>query len=152
VLFHALGNGRGIRTQILLKDFTLVIDDERHHTGIAVLRRISNNSEAADHLSLHQVTVCAAGRVFPLRRENFIVVAMIGRRAAGLLFLVTLAPCPHHDRTERTLGLTLLCFPVQSILLSSIADKFLCVLEQTVTVAILNRKLALGIDDGETSL
>ena len=152
VLLHRGGNGSGILSQILLKDLAIVVHDESHHSGVSVLRRIRNHGKAADHLSLHQVTVCAAGRVFPLRRENLIVVAMIGRRAAGLLFLVTLTPCPHHDRTERTLGLTLLCFLVQSILFSRIADKFLCVLQETVFIPVFHRIFALGIDNRQQGL
>src|SRR5262245_55278439 len=47
---HAGRDGGRARSEILLVDHALVIDDEGHHAGIAVLCRIGDERETADHL------------------------------------------------------------------------------------------------------
>src|SRR5262249_47292514 len=65
----------GARTEVLLVDGAVVVDDERHHAGVAVFRRPRDEAEAADHLALHHVVLHAARRGRSLPGEDLVVVA-----------------------------------------------------------------------------
>ena len=75
---HRFSEFRSIRPEIFLEHRTVMIDDEGHHTGIAVLRGISDEREAADHFAAHDVIDCATGRGRPLLGQDLVVVAVIG--------------------------------------------------------------------------
>jgi len=52
--------------QIFLQQHAILIDDEGHHSRIPVLRRISNESESADHFFTDHVALRSAGCVTTL--------------------------------------------------------------------------------------
>src|SRR5918993_1378395 len=127
-----------------------MIDDKAHHAGVAVFGWVSDQREAADHSALDQIAVSAARSVLSLRGKNTIIVAVIGNRCCGNL--ITFTPHSSHDRTKRTLRLTSLRLPIQTVLLTGITDKLLSIFQQGILVPILHRVLALRIDDCEQRL
>src|SRR5436190_10772345 len=91
--------GRG--PEILLIHDAVVVHDERHHARIAVGRGPRNQPEAADHLSLRDVLVCAAFGVRPLPLQDAVLVAMIGARLSIGALGIAFGPCTDEQRTER---------------------------------------------------
>ena len=68
-----------------MEDDSLVADDEGHDACLVVLRRPGDEGEAADHVSVDDIIIFAAGRVFSLAEENFIMLAVKGpARNTGL--------------------------------------------------------------------
>ena len=70
---HALGDPCRAIPEVLLEYSTGVTDHEGHHTGIAILRWMGDQREAADHLALDHIVERAAGRVRSLRLQDSIV-------------------------------------------------------------------------------
>jgi hypothetical protein len=56
-----------------------MIDQEGHDAGIAILRRIGDQREAADHLAFDDIVEGAAGRIRPLPLQDAKIVAVVGR-------------------------------------------------------------------------
>src|SRR5258705_6885013 len=126
-----------------------MVDDETHDARVAVLGRVSDQRKTADHFAFHEITVCAAGSVFPLRCEDFVVIAAIGNGfIARLVLSVTLASCPRRKWTERALFLARLRFPVKAVFLSRVAPKFLRVFEKSLFTAHFHGVFTLGVDVG----
>src|SRR5579872_2830943 len=67
---HLRGQRRGSRAQILFVHDSTVVHDERLDSRVAVFRRICNQREAADHISLHDVRLRAARRIGTLRGQD----------------------------------------------------------------------------------
>src|SRR5438309_10662509 len=66
-----------VRTKILLKDLSVMADDEAHDTALAVARGIGDHREARNHPAVDDVAVCAAGRVLALSCEDLEPVSAI---------------------------------------------------------------------------
>src|ERR1041384_5546163 len=81
VFLHALRHGRGIRSEIFLEHFAVVVHDKRHDAGIAILRRIGHYGKTTDHFAFDTITVCAALGVLTLCSKYPIVIAMIWARS-----------------------------------------------------------------------
>ena len=79
---HARCDLRCRTPEVLLEDDALMVHDEGHDARIAVLGRISDETEATDHLAAHHIIECAAGSLRPLSLQDLVVVAVIG--VAGL--------------------------------------------------------------------
>src|ERR1700733_6783151 len=69
--------GSGIGAEILFVYLAVVVDDEAHHAGFAVLRRIGNDGKAAQHFAVDDIAVSAAGRVLALLRQYPIVITVV---------------------------------------------------------------------------
>jgi hypothetical protein len=71
--------GRCRRPQVLLEQHTILVDDERHYSGVTVFGRIGDEGESANHLSIDHVILCAAGCMNALPGQHVEVVAMKSR-------------------------------------------------------------------------
>ena len=149
VFLHRRGSGRRVFSQVLLKDFPVMIDYKSHQAGIAVLRRVCDQRKTADHFCFGDVTVSAAGSIFPLRRENPVVIAAIGNGfIARFVGSIALTSCIGDKPPERALRLACFRFPVKTVLLARVAAKPLRVFQQSIAAPVFRREFALGIDVG----
>src|SRR5271156_1192371 len=55
VELHFVDDGKGVRSQVFLKDDSIIADHERHHARNAILGRNGDQCETADHRSLDHV-------------------------------------------------------------------------------------------------
>src|SRR6185295_2818958 len=78
VVTHFLRRLCCIWTKVLLINASLLIDDEGHDTRLTVFRRPCDHRESADHISVDDIVVFAAGGVLPLASEYLEIVAMEG--------------------------------------------------------------------------
>src|SRR5882762_9023526 len=62
-------------SQVLLQKHAILVDDEGHHPGIAVLGRIGDEGESTDHPAIDHVVLRTAVRVTALAVEHMEVVA-----------------------------------------------------------------------------
>src|SRR5579863_8412621 len=79
-------------TKVLLKQDAILVDDEGHNSGIAVLRGIGNKRKSTDHLPIDHVVLCAAWSITCLLIENAEKVAM-ERHVRILLHGVSICGC-----------------------------------------------------------
>src|SRR4030095_3298492 len=91
---------RRFRSEIRLVDLPILIDDERHDAGIAVLCRIRDDGESADRPSLYDIVERAGFGALSLTLQHPVVVAVEGRRLVALL--VALAGRMRHEHAEWT--------------------------------------------------
>ena len=83
--FDFLCDLESVRTQILLIDHSVVADDESHYSGDSILRRKSNEREAADHRSLHDIIHLPERRVRSLPLQHSKVITVVGlSRSSGV--------------------------------------------------------------------
>src|SRR5262249_7703512 len=95
----------GFRSQILLIDQSLLIDDERHDAAAAVFRRPGHDGKPTDHVSVDDVIVLAAGSVLALAGQDFEKVTVVRLRfcfTIPCLEAVTFTLCFGYQRTQRT--------------------------------------------------
>src|SRR6185437_12641003 len=128
---------RGVRSEILLVHDAVGVDDERHHAGARVARRVSNGRESADHVSLDDVVERATLGVRALATQGTEVIAVIRLRpfALGIAF----AGRARHQRAERARPVTLRGLPVQPVLLAWRARELPRVFAHAVLVVIRGR-------------
>src|SRR5262245_21481905 len=148
--FHGAGDGGGVRAQVLLVDDALVIDDEGHHAGHAVLRGERDEREAPDHTAVSSIVVRAVARAWALAGEDAIEIAVVRHRR--VTSPVALTSRPHDQRPERAQRLAGLRRPVQTVVLAGRARELLGVLPEPVGVSILGVVLTLGVDVGQAHL
>src|SRR4029453_901769 len=91
---------RRLRAEIRLVNLSILIDDERHDAGIAVLCRIRDNGESADRPSLYDIVERARFGALSLTLQHPVVVAVEGRRLVALL--VALAGRVRYEHAEWT--------------------------------------------------
>src|SRR4029453_15252116 len=137
---------RRLRAEIRLVNLPILIDDERHDAGIAVLCRIRDDGESADRPSLYDIVERAGFGALSLTLQHPVVVAVEGRRLLVAL-LVALAGRVRYEHAEGAVRLARLCGPIQAVALPWAARKFLRVVEHAVAVAILGCVLTLRVDD-----
>ncbi len=114
---------RGL-AQVLLKQDSILVDDESHDSRIGVISRISNKCKSPHHLSIGDVVFCAARSIAGLLRENAEKIAM-ERHVRILLYGISVCGCEGCQRPQRALGLSCGRDPVQAVLFSRITDEFL---------------------------
>src|SRR5215813_9852687 len=131
-LLDACRNTRGVRSQILLIDLTILADDERHHTGIPVLGRVRDKRESLREFPVCHVAHRTAARVLALARQDSVVVTV--KWDSLCPFLIAFSCCLRDQRSNRTRGLAWTCLPVQTVVLSFIAQDLLCVLLRAVLI------------------
>ena len=119
-IFGASVSVRGPRS--FWKTVAVLVDDEGHHAGIAVVGRVGDEAEAADHLAAHDVVIGATGSRRSLARQDLVAVAVIGRPGAGR---VALARGIGHEFADRALLLARLARPIEAVLLVRAADDLL---------------------------
>ena len=120
-----LGDGcclfRGIRAEVLLVNDSIVINDEGHHAGTAVLRGIGEEGNAAGQLPVDGVIARAAFRRRALAGEETEDVAA-KRIRLPLLARIAFISRAGQQRPYGTGGLAAAGLPVEPILLSLIAE------------------------------
>src|SRR5262249_32621231 len=121
-LAHARGNAPCPRAEVLLEPVAIIVDDEGHDAGLAVLRRIGHEPEPADHVAANDVFDGAARGVRSLTGQYLVVVAVIGFAGANAITLLRRS----RDRfAEWTVRFATRRRPVQAILLAGRADDLL---------------------------
>src|SRR5271157_5029617 len=146
LLFGQVG---GLRPQVFLVYGTVLIDDEGHHSGVAVLRGIGHEGEAASHFPIHDVALGATFCVSALRGKYAVVVA-VERLRSIVLAAVTLSGGIGHQRADGALGLAFGNLPIESVLLAGVADEFLRVLFDRVAIVGLAEVLVLRVSQSIT--
>src|SRR5215471_17319253 len=149
---HLLRQRRRVGPKVLLIDDAVVVHDEGHHAGGAVLRGEGDHAEAPDHVPVGHVVRGAAWRIRPLAGQDPVVVAVVRNRPLLRAFPVALGPCLGHERPERALWLAGLGLPVESVALAGRAGEALRVFEHLALLARLGVVLALRIDVSEADL
>ena len=64
-LLHLLCDLNSIRSEVLLVDLALLIDDKGHYPGLAPIRGECDQGEAADHVAIDDVIVFSPGAFLP---------------------------------------------------------------------------------------
>src|ERR1700678_2103832 len=138
-------NLSGIGPKVLLKNDTILVDHECHHSRSAILGGIRQECEPLRHFAADQVVLCSARSVPALRCQYFVVVPVKRNRTSASVLLVARRGCARDQRSNRTLGLPFSSFPIQSILFTGIAQNL--PREQTGTLAIVRvtSVLSLGV-------
>src|SRR6267142_4412208 len=148
---HGQRGGAGAWPEVLLVHDAVVIDDEGHHAGHAVLGGERDEREARDHLATRDVVVLAARGIGPLRRQDAVEIA-VERCRPRLLAPVPLGPGADDQVAQRAGRLSGLGGPVEPVALAGRAAEMLGVLEETVAVAVLGVVLALRVHVGQARL
>src|SRR5258708_20767751 len=128
VFLHARGENFGLLAKILLIHNSILVNDEGHHAGRQVFRRIGHESETFGHLSVYDVIFRAAGAVFSLTGQDVVIVAAVCSRSAVLAFDIALSSGRRYQWPHGALGFALNCFPVKAVVLAFITQDFLGVL------------------------
>ena len=115
-----------IGSQVLLVNLSVLINDERHHTGISILDRIRDERKTASQLSINGVILGAAGRAAALTPKQTVSVTMKWNRALflSIAFLESLGDQWSH----RTRRLTFGRLPIQAVVFTFVTQEFLCIL------------------------
>src|SRR5271157_2064120 len=146
---HLFGEVGGLRSQVFLVHGPVLSNDEGHHSGVAVLRRIGNEGEAASHFPIHDVALGAAFCVSALRGKHAVVVA-VERLRSIVLAAVTLSGGISHQRADGALGLAFSSLPIESVLLAGVTGEFLGVLLHRVAIVGLAEVLVLRVSKSIT--
>src|SRR5262249_32815049 len=125
-VLHVCRDSRGVRSQILLEDLTVFTHDERHHTGIPILGRISDERKSPSHFSGCHVAHRAAGGILSLARQPSIVVAV--KWDGSSLALVTFSGRLCDKRSDRACRRAFSGLPIETVVLSFVAQDFLRIL------------------------
>src|SRR5262245_24843111 len=99
---HARGNPACAWAEVPFVNVAVIVDDEGHDAGVAVLRRVSDKADPADHVAAHDVVDGAARSVRALAGQDLVVVAVIGLSGADAIAFLGRA---RHRLTKRTVGL-----------------------------------------------
>ncbi len=75
---HSRRNGIGLGAEVCLKNFSFLINDKGHNTGIAPFRRPCDQRKSRHHVTVYDVVVFPAGRVPSLACQNLEVITVIG--------------------------------------------------------------------------
>src|SRR4029453_6700981 len=138
--------------QILRIHDAVVIHDEGHDAGVAVLDREGDQREAAEHLALDEVVVSTACSARPLRCQQSVDVAAISLAGGNAFLEVALAARPCELIAERTRQLVAGGRPVQAVLVAFGARQLLRILQQRLPLRIASVVLALGIHERRARL
>jgi hypothetical protein len=68
VFLHSFGENISLLAEVLLIHYSILVNDECHHAGRPVFRRIGQESETLRHFAVYDVTFRAAWAIFPLTR------------------------------------------------------------------------------------
>src|SRR2546426_738536 len=118
------GNFESVRTEVFLIDHSVVAYYEGHYSGDLILCRNSNEREATDHRSLHNIIHLSERRLRSLTLQHSEKVAVVGFRAAG----VTAFNGARRIFTNRAAPCTVGVLPCQAVLLAGRADDLLRIL------------------------
>src|SRR5712692_5373743 len=124
---HRSSNLYCVGTEIFFVDDARFVDNESHHARGTVLRRICDEGESCGHLSVDDIVLGSARCIRPLAREYSEKIPIERNMRANLVLWEILARVSD-ERVNRTIELIARFLPIQTVVFSLIADKFLCVL------------------------
>src|SRR5256886_4289807 len=148
---HGQAEGARVRPEVLLVHDAVVVDDETHHAGDAVLRGEGDQCEARDHVTTRDVVVFAVRRSGPLGGQDPVEIPVEWRRARTLAPVAS-GPRAGDEIAERARRLAGPGGPVEAIALARSAGELLRVLEDAAAGAVLGVVLALGVHVGQARL
>jgi hypothetical protein len=128
---HRLCHIAGIFPKVFFEDHSVLVDDERLNTRLAILRRVRNIGESTGHLSIDDIVFGAALGIGTLivQLPEIITIERLGIVRLDRDFLVG---CERDVWTEWAARSALRRLPVQSVLLAGIANELLRVLLNAV--------------------
>src|SRR5579862_4835420 len=119
-LHRSGGLGRGF-PQVFLKEQSILVDDECHHSRVAVFSWIGNEGEPANHLPVDQIVLRTAFCVATLLGQHTEVVA-VKRSMRARLYAISVIGRECDHRAERARRLIFGRLPVQAVLLAGVTD------------------------------
>jgi len=151
---HLLGDFRGVFAQVALVEGAVLVDDERHDAGAAVVGGEGNDCKAADELIVDHVIAGAAGGSGSLGGDQAIEVAEVGASADCRLgiFAVAFGFRDSDQIAQRAWGLAFGGAPEEAIFFAGVAENFERVGRDTIMIGVGHGIFALGIHDGEADL
>src|SRR6266481_1676922 len=97
VFLHGFGENIGLLAEVLLIHHSIFSNDEGHHSGRPVFRRIGHESETPGHFAVYHVTFRAARAIFSLTRQDVVVVTAVRSRSAIAAFGIALCNGRRHQ-------------------------------------------------------
>ena len=79
VLLHLRNDFGCFGPQVFLEDLALMIDDEGHNAGGAILGGKCHQCEAGNHVAVDDIVIFATGNVATLPGKDAVVIAVVGR-------------------------------------------------------------------------
>src|ERR1700678_1719146 len=140
VFDHLLCDNIGLPTKILFVNYPVVVNNECHHAGRPVFRRIGHESKSIGHFPVYDVTLRATWAVFSLTSQNAKIVTLVGSRNARLALGVALCNCCRHQRSDGALWCPVRSFPIEAVVLPFITEDFLGILVVLGGVVFLLRR------------
>src|SRR5260370_25758728 len=113
-----------VGTKILFVNGSGFVDNKSHHTGGAVLHRVSDEGESRAHLAIDDVVFGSARCMSSLASEDPEHIPIERNMLANLVRWEILA-CVSDERVDRAIELIVSTVPVQTIVSAFIADQFL---------------------------
>src|SRR6266567_3516507 len=147
---HAPENLKRIRSQILLVNGSVVANDERLHSGDAILRRRCGQCEPANHSSLNDKVDLPQrrGRTLPL--QNLEIVAVVG--LTSIRVRITLLKGLGHSLSDRASPSAIRVLPRQPVMFPRCADDSLRVLVYLGIIVLFLGVIFLRFDEAAADL
>src|SRR4029078_12442104 len=98
-LAHARRDPACSRAEVLFEHVTVVVDDEGHDAGVAVLGRVGDEPETADHAAANDVVDGATGRTRTLLCQDLEIVAVVRFTGANAITLARRGGNRRHEST-----------------------------------------------------
>src|SRR5208282_3461415 len=147
IALHVSGNRLGFWAEIFFVDDSILVDDEGHHAGGSVLRRISHEGEAGGHFAIHQIAFHALLVPGAFGGQDVEVVTAIRSGRAGLALSKTLRRGRGYQRADGTFGLAVGGSPIKTVLLTVVTEDLARVLAMLCPVFFLRRSQFLANAD-----
>src|SRR5580700_4741789 len=124
VFLHGFGVVISLLAEILLIHGSILANDECHHAGRPICRRIGHESKTA-HFAVSDIVLGAAWRIFSLARQDVIKITAV--RGGGVIppGRITLRDSRRHQRPYGAQGFSIRGFPIETIVLPCITKYFL---------------------------
>ncbi len=109
---------RVTRPRFFSNTMPILIDDDRHHAGVAIFRRKGDQCKSACQMSIDEIVLDAAGGVPSLPRQDSVVVPLIWCLPSGAWLAIALGFSGGDEWAERALFDALRRLPIESVMLS----------------------------------
>src|SRR6202051_3419104 len=115
-----------VGTKVLFVNGSRFVDNESHHSRGAVLCWVGDEGEPCGHLPVDDILLSSAGCMSSLARQDSEKIT-IERNVSGVVVRVTILARVSDERIDRAIELIGCFLPIQTVMLSLVADKFLCI-------------------------